>query len=126
MDGLLPNLEGQPGWVVVAVVLIGALAWVAVKVWARNADDGGGRAGLQAVDSATEFLTEKALEERGLRQDAERERDAAVTTRETALEDLKRIREDLERARQDLAECDRMAQEAARRAVEEERRRGSS
>lgn len=77
MDGLAGALQGQPGYVVIAVVLIAATAYVVVRVWRRSADDGGGDAGLRAVDSAAEFLTEKALEERGLRHDAEKERDAA-------------------------------------------------
>lgn len=133
MFDLMPNLEGQPEWVVVVVVALFVIGSIGVKWVGRNArevdsgEDGqegdrpalpaapGGDAQITlAVTKALDLLANEAVES----QEARSERDQLRTALLGCATERDRIAADLDRVQSELEKCNSECRRLVLRALE--------
>lgn len=144
MLDLLPDLTGQPAWVVVVVVALMVAGMIGTKWVARNAREvdgeeeeepdgdrpalpsggfhssGGGDANTTlAITKALDLLANEAVESQGARAEVDRLREELLA----CSRERDRIAGERDRAQAELDQCNRQCRELAMRALE---RRGDT
>lgn len=147
MLDLLPDLSGQPAWVVVVVMALFVAGTIGVKWVGRNAravdadeedqeadrpavpSAGNGHAALPGSDAQTtlvltkalDLLANEAVESQGARAEADRLRSQLIACSEKLLAcsaERDRVAQNLVTAQADLEQCNRECRKLALRALE--------